>query len=64
MSTIIAVLAVPVCPAGKRGMITYPNIHKSIISPVPTLEGWGYKTDVFKQLMHRSQQNFDTPARW
>ena len=64
MSTTIAVQAVPLCTADKWGMVTCLNIHKSMNSPAPILEGWGYKTAGFKQLVHGSQQNLEIPLYW
>lgn len=62
MSTIVAVQAAPVCTADKWGVITCLSTHKSGNSPAPTSEGCSYRTYVFKQLMHGSQQSFEIPS--
>lgn len=59
---IVAVQAVPVCTADKWGVITCLNTHKSVNSPASALEEWGYRTDVFKQVMHGSQEIFEIPS--
>lgn len=55
-NTNMARQAIPLCTADKSGMVTCLDIHKSINSPAPILEGWAYKTVVFKQLTHGSQR--------